>query len=77
MRQVPTVPTPTFWAVYERLDRNGCFVCQLRLGADGTYSPRVARFAPAIAPLPLSVYESKAAADRAADLLLYACAGTA
>lgn len=76
-KSVPPAPQPHLWAVYERLDRHGCFVCQLRVCRDGTYEARVGRFAPRIAPLPLSVYTTRAAAERAVTLLYYNCAGSA
>jgi hypothetical protein len=68
--------TPSLWAVYERADGCGYVVCPLRACPDGTYAPRVTPGTPDILVLPMSVHTRRSAADRAAALYLYDCAGT-
>lgn len=65
------------WAVYDRLDGLHPIVWPLNKCRTGEYVPLFVVNMPPIAPLPLKVYRSRSAAERAIARLLWDCAGTA
>lgn len=69
--------TTRLWAVYDCIDAIDPIVWPLMRCQGGEFFPLVRLNMPPLCPLPIAVYRTRAAAERAIARLLYECAGTA
>lgn len=65
------------WAVYDCLNHLGPVAWPVERCASGEYYPTETVDMPDICPLPLSVHDSQAAANRAVALIVFDCSGSA